>query len=431
MPQQTLSQDLLCTADRRRSRRLGSGEGRVGLAGPVFNGAYQQAAPAGPQDTMGNGIGTPPGGDVPTTLSGRPEPTREDAPEQPDKRLGWAVAGLGDFAQTQIIPAFAGADHSALRGLVSGAPDKLSRLGKAYGIPDDHCYDYDGFDAIADDEAIDVVYIITPNALHTDLVIRAFRAGKHVMCEKPLATNSADCERMIEAAEQAGKKLMVAYRAHFEPHNKKAKEMLETGKLGRLNFVTSDHHRHLDSDRPRDHWRMRKALSGGGSLPDMGIYSLNGAIYFLGESPCAIAAQIYSPPGDERFAEVEDFCAVQARFPSGAIANLSSSYTSAAKRIQLFGDRAVATLDPATDYDNNRLVVEDKEGQTQISTIKTSSAQFAAEIDHLSEAIRNDTPVLTPGEMGLRDVRLIEAIYEAAKTGQWVSLHPDGRMKTA
>lgn len=420
--------DLLPNALDRRHVLKSAGMGAaLGLSGTGVMSV--QASPPGPQEAMGHGSGTPPGPDVPTRLSGRPEPRKTDAPDQPDRRLGWAVVGLGAFAQSRIIPAFSDAEHSRLRGLVSGSPDKLSRLGAAHGISSDHRYDYESFDRIAEDEAIDIVYIVTPNALHADLAVRAFEAGKHVMCEKPMATTSEECQRMIDASERANRKLMIGYRAHFEPHNVKAKEMLEAGDLGRLDFITSDHHRHLNPDDARDHWRMRKALSGGGSLPDIGIYSLNGALYFLDESPIALAAQIHSPSGDDRFAEVEDVCSVQLRFPSGAVANISSSYSSDTKRIQLFGEKAVATLDPATAYQNNRLMVADKEGQTKISTSETSDTQFAAEIDHMSEAVREGTPIRTPGEMGLRDVRLIEAIYESARTGHWVNLHPDGRMK--
>ena len=325
------------------------------------------------------------------------------------------MAGLGDFAVNHQIPALGRAARSRLAGLVSGNPEKAARIAAAYGIDGRHVYSFDGFDAIAEDGAIDVVYVITPNALHEDLVIRALGAGKHVMVEKPMATTAAACERMIAAAEAAGRKLMVAYRAHFEPHNLRAKEMMDAGELGAVNFIDAYTHRPLDVSRPRDQWRVRRDLAGGGSLPDIGIYALNGAIFYLGEAPVALAAQVQSPPGDPRFAEVEDVCAVQARFPSGAVAHLSSSYTTPANRISIFGDRALATLSPATAYHGNNLTVTEGGTTRQITTDAQSDVQFRREMDHLSEAIMTGGEVRTPGAMGLRDLRLIEAIYEAAR----------------
>ena len=206
----------------------------MGAAGAVAAGAVAGAARAQEAGAaaevagdLGNGMERPPGPDIPARLTGRPMPARTDLPEPPAERLGWAVAGLGDFAVNHQIPALGRAGRSRLAGLVSGNPAKASAIARAHGIEARHVYSYDGFDAIADDDAIDVVYVITPNALHRDLVIRALEAGKHVMVEKPMATTSADCEAMIEAAEAADRRLMVAYRAHFEPHNLEAKAMLD------------------------------------------------------------------------------------------------------------------------------------------------------------------------------------------------------------
>ncbi|PWN57246.1 gfo/Idh/MocA family oxidoreductase, partial [Chryseobacterium phosphatilyticum] len=140
---------------------------------------------------------------------------------------------------------------------------------------------------------------------HAELTVKAFEAGKHVFCEKPMANSPAECQRMIDAAKAAGRKLMIAYRAHWEPHNLRAKAMLDAGELGQVWFATSDHHRPLDPALPRDQWRMKRSVAGGGSLVDIGIYSLNGLQWFFGESPNAVAASMQAPPDDPRFAEVE------------------------------------------------------------------------------------------------------------------------------
>ncbi len=351
----------------------------------------------------------------------------KELPEPVGRKVGWAVVGLGQFALNQIIPSFAAAKRSKLVALVSGSRDKAESVAERYGVARTHLYDYAAFDAIRDNPDIDVVYVILPNALHPEFSIRASRAGKHVMCEKPMANSPAECEAMIAAAKGAGRKLMIGYRAHFEPHNVKAIALRKSGELGRVRLVTSDHHRHIDQSVPADQWRLVKALAGGGSLVDIGIYSLNAARYMTGEEPVAVAAQVSTPADDPRFREVEDLVSFQLRFPSGAEAHLSSSYTAQnIKRIQALGTKASAVLDPATEYEGNRLALVTETGREKVKVEEAS--QFAAEMDHLSECVRNGAEPMTPGEEGLRDVRLIGAIYAAAEARRWLDLNPDGSL---
>ena len=382
------------------------------------------AAPAVVTRALAQGAPPP----VPRDASGRPMPKMEkELPEPIGRKVGWAVVGLGQFALNQIIPSFAAAKRSRLVALVSGSRDKAESVAERYGIARTHLYDYAGFDAIRDNPDIDVVYVILPNALHPEFSIRASRAGKHVMCEKPMANSPAECEAMIAAAKEAGRKLMIGYRAHFEPHNVKAIALRKAGELGQVRLVTSDHHRHIDPAVPADQWRLSKALAGGGSLVDIGIYSLNAARYMTGEEPVAVAAQISTPADDPRFREVEDLVSFQLRFPSGAQAHLSSSYTAQnIKRIQAFGTKASAVLDPATDYEGNRLAVVTETGREEAKV--EDASQFAAEMDHLSDCVRSGAVPVTPGEEGLRDVRLIRAIYAAAEARRWLDLKADGSL---
>lgn len=403
--------------------RRGFMAGASGLAaGAVLAGTAGQAQA---QEAAAGGVVRD--ANVPNELVGRPAEIENELRQPEARRLGWAVAGLGHFATSYQIPALGRARYSELKGLVSGNPEKAAEIARRTGVDQGSVYSYETFDQIADNPEIDVVYVITPNSLHRDLVVRAFEAGKHVMVEKPMATSPEDCEAMIAARDAAGKKLMVAYRAHFEPVNLLAATMIREGQLGDLTFMSSDHHRPLDPATPKDQWRMRRELAGGGSFIDIGIYSLNGTIWFMGEVPSALSARTWSPEGDERFAEVEAVCTVQLRFPSGRLATLSSGYIADKKRIDAWGSQAVAVLDPATEYMGNQLRVSTSEGTEDRQSEFGSQAQFDREIDHLSQAILNDTEVLTPGEMGLRDVRLIQAIYQsAAETGRWIELNEDG-----
>ena len=366
----------------------------------------------------------------PTGLVGRPQPKLDQEPPLPeDKRLGWAVVGLGDFAQGYVIPALGRARRSKLTALVSGNAEKARTVASHHGIKPTSVYGYDTLGKLAQNKDVSVVYIVTPNSTHAELTVKALEAGKHVMCEKPMANSPAECQRMIDAAKAAGRKLMIAYRAHWEPNNVRARELRQAGELGKVWFASSDHHRPLDPSLPRDQWRAKKALAGGGSLVDIGIYSLNGLQWLLGESPSALTASMFSPPGDPRFAEVENVLTAELVFPSGARATISSGYTANKKRIDLWGDKLVATLDPATAYDGNRLVVSDPKKAEEVLTGKSSAEQFTGEIDHLSQVIAEGGEVLTPGEMGLRDVRIIQALYRAAETKRWIELNADMTMK--
>jgi predicted dehydrogenase len=416
-----MAQELWTTGVSRRGFMAGAS----GLAaGAVLAGA---AGPSAAQVDQAAAAGVVRDGNLPNELVGRPAEIENELRQPEDRRLGWAVAGLGNFATSYQIPALGRARYSELKGLVSGNPKKAAEIAARTGVAEGSVYSYETFDQIADNPEIDVVYVVTPNSLHRDLVVRAFEAGKHVMVEKPMATSAEDCEAMIAARDAAGKKLMVAYRAHFEPVNLMAATMIREGQLGDLTFMSSDHHRPLDPSTPKDQWRMRRELSGGGSFIDIGIYSLNGTIWFMGEAPAALSARTWSPEGDERFAEVEAVCTVQLRFPSGRLATLSSGYIADKKRIDAWGSQAVAVLDPATEYMGNRLQISTVEGTEVKQSEFGSQEQFTREIDHLSQAILNDTEVLTPGEMGLRDVRLIQAVYRSAGNGgAWVELNQDG-----
>lgn len=369
---------------------------------------------------------------APPQTVGRPEPKLDEEPPLPvAQRLGWAVMGLGDFTQQQVLPALARARRSRLAALVSGNPDKARRVAARQGLGEQAIYGYEAIARMADDPDIAVVYVVTPNATHADLTIRALEAGKHVLCEKPMATHAADCRRMIDAARAAGRHLMIAYRVHWEPHNLRAKAMMEAGDLGQVRFASSDHHRPMDLSNPRDEWRAKHALAGGGSLMDIGIYGLNGIQWFFGESPSAVSASMVSPPGDPRFAEVEDVLTAQLVFPSGRRATLSSGYSSDKKRIDLWGDKAVATLDPGTAYKGNRLIVANERRAEEVLTRETDAVQFTGEIDHLSQIVQEGGSLETPGEMGLRDIRIIEALYRSAREGRWIALNDDMTMKGA
>jgi len=314
-----------------------------------------------------------------------------------------------------------------LAGFVTGDSNKGREFARRFGVRESSVYNYDQMARMADNPEIEVVYIITPNSLHRAHTVAAAKAGKHVLCEKPMATNVADCRAMISACRDAGRRLMIAYRAQYEPYNLTAVRLCRSGSLGKIVSVTSDHGRILKPEEPQDRWRADKELSGGGSLPDIGIYSLQAARYLTGEEPVEITAFLQQPKDDPRFREVENSVHWTMRFPSGALANCSSSYDwQSVKRAQVFGSKASLTLDPATDYYRHELIVQ-REGLTGEAPVLENHKlqeknQFALMMDHMAECVRQSKEPKTPGEEGLRDVYYIERIYEAARTGRLVKV---------
>jgi predicted dehydrogenase len=338
----------------------------------------------------------------------------QQVPDPPGRKLGWAIVGLGSLAINQILPAFARAEKSRLVALVSGHPDKARKLAVRYGVAERAIYDYEGYDRLRDDPEVDVVYVVLPNSMHAEYTIRAHQAGKHVLCEKPMANTPADCEAMIAAARKADRKLMVAYRCRYEPHNQEMIRMAREQELGPLKVIVADHGFNIGDP---TQWRLKRAMAGGGSLMDIGVYSLQAARYLTGEEPVEISAMSHSTPGDERFKEVEETINFQLRFPSGVLASCSSSYGYAGQnRYRVVATKGWFELEPATSYTGLRMRV--RRGSVLEERTLPQRDHFALEMDHLSECVTAGRQPLTPGEEGLRDVSLMLAIYEAARTGR-------------
>lgn len=343
-------------------------------------------------------------------------------PDAPDKRVGVAVLGLGRLALQNIIPALAQCRHARLTALVSGDADKLKTVAAQHGVAAEHCYSYADFDRIKSDAQVEIVYVVTPNALHREWTLRAAKAGKHVLCEKPMATTVADARDMVQACRDAKRLLMVAYRCQYEVYNRELIQRVRAGELGPVQVLDA-----INTQNQGDpaQWRQKKALAGGGALPDIGLYCLNGFRAVLGEEPVEVTASIGSPPNDPRFSEVEANVAFTLRFPSGALATGLSSYGSHEhRRMTVLGPKGAAVIENAFAYEGQQLFVSRREGEAEARTqvALAHHDQFALEIDHFAECVRGGRTPRTPGEEGLQDQRVMEAIYESARTRRPVAL---------
>ncbi|WIW49954.1 Gfo/Idh/MocA family oxidoreductase [Bradyrhizobium sp. 62B] len=329
-------------------------------------------------------------------------------------RIGFAVVALGRLSVEQILPAFGQAKKSRLAALVSGSPDKLAVLGRQYGIPREALLGYEDLERLREMEDVKAVYIVLPNSMHKEYVLRSSAIRKHVLCEKPMATSSEDARSMIEACSSAGVKLMIAYRCRYQPHHLEVIRRAQSGDLGPIKLIESINGQNQGDP---EQWRLRKALAGGGSLSDVGIYCLNAARAVTGEEPIEVEARIHSTKGDPRFREVEESVAWTMRFPSGALANLSTSYgIHRASRLAVHLDGGNLLLDNAYPYKGQRLTLRRAIDSRETETLIEVSAKdhFALELDHMAECVLDDKQPKTPGEEGLRDMRLMEAIYRSA-----------------
>jgi predicted dehydrogenase len=334
------------------------------------------------------------------------------APKTEDRPIGYCMVGLGRISMEHFMPATKTCKLSRVTALVSGHRDKAQRMAAEYGIPERSIYSYQNYDAIAGNKEIDAVYIALPNSMHAEYTIRAARAGKHVLCEKPMATNVRDAQAMVEACRKAGRKLMIAYRCQLEPSNLRAMELIRSGKLGKLEAIESANGFNL----ARGEWRSRRALAGGGPLMDMGIYSLNACRYLTGEEPAELRGYASVVDHDGRFQDVEENLSWSMRFPSGVVASCSTTYGSSMPGFyRVHGSQGWLQLDEAFSYQGQHLTAY-LQGQRAIDEPNPARdpSQFAAEAEHFSGCILNNREPKTPGEEGLRDMKLMRELYRTA-----------------
>jgi len=346
-------------------------------------------------------------------------------------RVGFAVVGLGRLALEEVLPAFGEAKKSRLVALVSGTPDKAAHVAAEYGVRPEAVYDYAGFDRIRDNPEIKVVYVILPNAMHKEYTIRAAQAGKDVLCEKPMSVSSADAQAMVDACRAAQRKLMIAYRCQYEPYNREVLRMVREKAFGPARFIDAVN---LQNQGDGTQWRFNRALAGGGSLPDVGLYCLNAARFLTGEEPIEVIARTTSPPGDPRYAEVEETVNFMLRFPSGVVANCATSYGMHESRLlRVHTPAGAISLDGAFAYDDKQLRVAHRDGRAESVDERRlpKQNQFALEMDHMADCVTANRQPHTPGEEGVQDHRVMEAIYQSAASGQPVAMpRVDGLNRT-
>ena len=327
----------------------------------------------------------------------------------------YAVVGLGHIAQVAVLPAFAHAKrNSMLTALVSGDPQKLKQLSRRYEVP--YCYSYQQYDQCLREGHIDAVYITLPNSLHCDYAVRAAKAGLHVLCEKPMAVTEQECRRMIQSADRADTKLMIAYRLHFEEANMDTVELVRSGKLGNLRLFNS-----VFTMQVREGNIRVKAELGGGSLYDIGVYCINAARYVFQANPTKVSACTVKGT-DRRFREVDEMATAWLEFPGNRLATFVCSFGAAdVSAYEVVGTKGHVRMDPAYEYVGELEQNSSLNGKSRAHRYEWGD-QFAPELLYFSDCILNDRDPEPSGLEGLIDVAIVEALYRSAKAGRPVSL---------
>lgn len=340
--------------------------------------------------------------------------SKDDLPYQgPVLRV--AIMGLGSYG-SRVADAMKDCKMAKLVGVISGTPSKVKEWQTKYGVPEKNCYNYDNFDAIKNNADIDAVYVITPNALHKPYAVRVAKAGKHVICEKPMAVNAAEGQEMVDACKQANVKLLIGYRMHLEPKTLEIIRMRKAGEFGKIlffqglsGFIIGD----------PNQWRLNKALAGGGAMMDIGIYSINGARYMTGEEPIWVTAQ-ETKNNPAKFKEgVDETIQFQMGFPSGAVASCLSTYSmNYLDKFYLNGDKGWAEMQPSTGYGPIK-------GKTHLGELDFPHVTHqTVQMDEMAGMILQGKKPVVPldGEEGVKDMKIVDAIFLAAKTGKKVDL---------
>ncbi len=338
-----------------------------------------------------------------------------DRKRAPDKKLGVALCGLGGLSTNQIAPALLKTEHCRLAGIVTGSSgEKVEEWRKRYNLPKRSVYTYDTMHRMADNDDIDIVYVVTPNALNLEHTVAAAKAGKHVYCEKPLEISVERCQQMIDACKAAGRMLGTAYRCRFEPHHLECMRIAREQELGPVRIIEAGFG--IDVGRP-DQWHLKHALSGGGALMDVGVYALQATRYLTGEEPVLVTAT-ETKTDPVKFKEVDETISWTAQFPSGVSAYCTASFkVGGIKNFRANCDRGWFELDPAYYYGGIKGARSDGK---PLSFPETD--MFAAQLDDFARCIKEGRPTIVSGEEGMQDVRIMTAIYESVRTGRAVKI---------
>ena len=323
------------------------------------------------------------------------------------RKLGIALVGLGNYSTNQLAPALQETKHCYLAGVVTGTKEKEKIWAEKYNIPGKSIYNYDNFENIASNDDIDIVYVVLPNSMHAEFTIKAAKAGKHVICEKPMAVTVDECNDMIKACKDNNVKLSIGYRLQFSPYHTKIIDLSKEDSYGKVTYVSSQFGFTIGDP---TQWRLKKDLAGGGALMDVGIYCIQAARYSFGLEPIALQAQEFKTDA-KKFGEVDETVTWQMEFPDGRFSNHTTSYAFGTNHLIVTAQKARAIIMPAYSYNGLKGRFND-----EILDFDAPNQQ-AVQMDEFALNILKNTESIIPGEEGLKDMKVLDAIYRSLASG--------------
>jgi len=331
----------------------------------------------------------------------------------PKEKLGVALLGLGKYSAGQLGPALKETKHCQLTGVITGVREKGEKWAMDYGFPRENIYSYETMDKIANNPAIDIVYVVTPPGLHREFVERVAKAGKHVITEKPMATSVEDCQAMIDICKARKVRLSVGYRLHFDLYHRELVRLARSKEFGAFTKLTGKRAFVMQ----KHAWRIEKKLGGGGPIMDLGIYLIQGACMATQETPVSVLAREEPKKKPDLFNEVEESMRWSMNFPGGAVADFFTSFNDNGDQFRAEAPRGWFELT------EHAFTYRGMKGATSKGPMTFEAInQQAAQMDDFAECVKTGRETPVPGEMGLRDIRITTAIYESARTGKVVNV---------
>ena len=329
------------------------------------------------------------------------------------KQIGVALVGLGSYSTYQLAPALQQTNHCQLKGIVTGSPEKIPTWQQRYRIPDHHVYTYETMGQIAENEEIDVIYIVTPTGTHKDFVLKAAETGKHVWCEKPMAMTAAECQEMISACKKNKVQLTIGYRVQHEPNTRELNSYAASLPFGKMVNVSSAAGYRGGGG---SGWRFEKAM-GGGALYDMGVYTVNGIRNATKIEPIeVISARQYSDR-PSLFQEVDETTTYKLLLSNGMEAKGRTSVGDNINHLRVTCEKGWYEMRPMQTYSG---VSGSRSDGIRIDTFLPNQQAKQMDDDALA-LLQGEEFQIDPIE-GLRDIAVIEAIIKAAETDRSVKL---------
>jgi predicted dehydrogenase len=330
------------------------------------------------------------------------------------RKVRWGVLGTANIATSKVIPAMQRGGLTEVVAIASRDIEKARRAAAALGIPKA----YGSYEELLADPDIEAVYNPLPNHLHVPWSIRAAEAAKHVLCEKPVALNVAECRTLMAARDRTGVRIGEAFMVRTHPQWLRARELVRSGELGALRSILCAFSYCL-----RDPQNVRNVPElGGGGLMDIGCYAIQGSRFLFGAEPVRVSGLIDRDP-DLR---VDRLASALLEFPTGQAIFTCGTQIVPYQRVQALGERGRIELEIPFNAPPDRpcrLLVDDGSDLSgagvRIEEFPVCD-QYTIQGDLFSQAIRGAGDVPTPLEDSLRNMAVIEAIFEAAAQGAWV-----------